>query len=74
MRSTPIFNGQVTQAVTNLLKDNFIHVCLLPSNTTDQLQPMDSSVNSPAKAFLKEKFEMWYADQVVEQLKGKDIE
>ena len=47
---------------------------------TDQLQPMDLSVNKPAKFFLKEKFEMWYmymymyADQVVEQLKGKNFE
>ena len=40
----------------------------------DQLQPMDLSVNKPAKVFLKEKLEMWYADQVVEQLKGKDTE
>ena len=30
-----------------------VHVCLLPPNTTDLLQPMDLSVNKPAKDFLR---------------------
>ena len=45
------FKGQITSAVAELLESNNIHVCLLPSNTTDQLQPMDLSVNKPAKDF-----------------------
>ena len=32
----------------------------MPANTTDQLQPLDISVNKPAKEFLKRKFEQWY--------------
>ena len=43
------FKGQVTSAVNSLLEANSIHVCLLPPNTTDQLQPLDISVNMPAK-------------------------
>jgi len=40
------FKGQVTPAVTKLLEDNNIHVCLLPPpNTTDKLQPMDLAIN-----------------------------
>ena len=41
---------------------------LLPPNTTDLLQPMDISVDKPAKAYLKNKFERWYAEQVMKQL------
>ena len=51
------FKGQITSAVTNLLEENNIHVCLLPPNTTDLLQLMDLSVNKSAKDFLKRCFE-----------------
>ena len=68
------FKGQITSSVTNLLEANNIHVCLLPLNTTDRLQPMDVSVNKPAKDFLKKQFEDWYSQQITKQLDGKDIE
>ncbi len=47
------FKGQVTPKMNSLLEANDIHVCLLPPNTTDLLQPMDLSVNKPAKEFLR---------------------
>ena len=50
------FKGQITSTVAELLESNNIHVCLLPPNTTDQLQSMDLSVNKPAKDFLKRCF------------------
>ena len=31
-------------------------------------------MNKPAKSFLEKQFEMWYSDQVTQQLKGQDIE
>lgn len=62
------FKGQVTPAISKLLEDNTIHVCLLPPNTTDKLQPMDLAVNKPAKDFLREKFQEWYSDQIWKQL------
>jgi hypothetical protein len=68
------FKGQITSTVNELLDSNNIHVCLLPPNTTDQLQPMDLSVNKPAKDFLKRCFEDWYAEQVTTQLDGTDTE
>ena len=68
------FKGQVTSVVTNLLEENNIHVCLLPANTTDRLQPMDLTVNKPAKDFLKRCFGDWYAEQIRTQLEGNDIE
>jgi hypothetical protein len=66
------FKGQVTTKINDLLEANDIHVCLLPPNTTDVLQPMDISVNKPAKDYLKRKFEEWYSDKVTEQLVDKD--
>ena len=45
------FKGQVTRRITDHLEAHNIHVCLLPPNTTDLLQPMDLSVNKPAKDF-----------------------
>ena len=43
--------GQITEKIDKLLGDNNIHVCLLPANTTDLLQPLDISVNKPTKTF-----------------------
>ena len=50
---TDKFKGQNTDAVFQLLGSNNIHVCLLPPNTTDRLQPTDLTVNKPAKEFIK---------------------
>lgn len=68
------FRGQVTDAVKGLLESHGIHMCLLPANTTDRLQPMDVAVNKPAKDFIKGRFEEWYTEQVVKQLNGKNME
>ena len=55
------FVGQIAKKVNGLLEENHLHVCLLPPNTTDLLQPMDISINKPIKSFLKDKFAHWYA-------------
>ena len=68
------FKGQITSSVTSLLEENNIHVCLLPPNTTDRLQPMDISVNKPAKDLLRRRFEDWYSQQITKQLQGNEIE
>ena len=68
------FKGQITSSVNTILELNNIHVCLLPPNTTDLLQPVDISVNKPAKEFLKRKFEQWYSEEVMDQLEGRDID
>ena len=47
------FKGKITNVVNSLLEANNIYVCLLPPNTTDCLQPMDVSINKPAKDFSK---------------------
>ena len=65
------FKRQITDNLPSLLDDHNIHHCLLPANTTNLLQPLDISVNKPAKQFLKNKFEKWYADQIIQQIQDR---
>ena len=68
------FKGQITKPFLDLFDAHNIHVCLLPAITTDRLQPMDISVNKPAKEYIKRQFDQWYSEQVLAQLRRKDIE
>ena len=62
------FKGQIRDQIVQLLSDNNVHVVLILPNCTDQLQPMDLSVNKPAKEFLRSKFSDWYSEQVRKQI------
>ena len=62
------FKGQVTASIFTLLEENNITIVLVPANCTDRLQPLDISVNKPAKSFLRSKLQDWYADKVCQQL------
>ena len=66
------FKGQITDQIVQLLSDNNVHVVLIPLNCTDQLLPMDLSVNKPAKEFLRSKFSDWYSEQVRQQIDDVD--
>ena len=61
------FSGQVTDNVLQLLDSNHIDTVFVPANCTDQLQPLDLSVNKSVKDILREKFELWYSEQIFEQ-------
>ena len=63
-----VFKGQCTEEVLKLLVDNNILYMLVPANTTDKLQPLDLSVNKPAKDFMKQKFQDWYGRIICKQL------
>ena len=70
-----IFDNFKTQCMFEVLKmldDNQIYVVLIPPNCTDRLQPLDLSVNKPAKDFLRSKFQTWYAQRVCSQFQGKN--
>ena len=62
------FKAQCTSTVLTLLDSHKINVALVPTNCIDHLQPLDLSVNKPAKEFLRKQFEGWYAKQVCSQL------
>ena len=61
------FKGQTTDAIFNLLTTNNVYYVIVPPNCTDKLQPLDVSVNKPAKDFLRHLFQMWYAEQICSQ-------
>ena len=55
------FKGQMTTRIMDLLESNNIQCVMVPPGCTDRLQPLDVSVNTAAKAFLKAEFQKWYA-------------
>ena len=56
------FKGQCVEIVFILLDDNNILYVIVPANCTDKLQPLDLSVNKPAKYFMRSKFQDWYSE------------
>ena len=56
------FKGQCTQEMFQLLQENNIMYVQVPSNCTDKCQPLDLSVNKPAKNYNKAKFQEWYGN------------
>ncbi len=62
------FKGQLTPKISQLLEENNVQSVLVPPSCIDRLQPLDVSVNRSAKAFLKSKFQSWYANEITEQL------
>lgn len=44
----------------------------MPGNCTDRLQPLDVSVNKPAKDFLRAEFQQWYSDKICDSIDGKN--
>lgn len=65
------FKGQCTESVFKLLDENNILYVLVPANCTDRLQPLDLSVNKPAKDFMKSQFQDWYGNIICKQLINK---
>ena len=68
------FKGQCQESVFNLLDENNIFYILIPPNTTDRLQPLDLSVNKPAKDFVRSQFQNWYANIICTQLESGEEE
>ena len=65
------FKAQTTSSLLKLLDSHNVDVVLLPANCTDKLQPLDLSINKPAKDFLHSIFQEWYAKELCSQLQGE---
>ena len=64
-----VFKGQMTCAVRELLNENHILLERVPANLTYLFQPLDvQGLNGHVKRFMKEKFTLWYSDQVIRAL------
>ena len=72
-----VFKGQCTSQVLKILEENSILFVTIPNNCTDRLQPLDLSVNKPAKDFVRARFQDWYGDKICKQLEkgvNEDVE
>ena len=63
-----MFKGQNNDIVLNLWKKHFCQVVIVPHNLTNKFQPLDITVNKPAKSFISNKYNEWFAEQVAKQL------
>jgi hypothetical protein len=62
------FSGHQSEALNEVLEENQILIVKVPSGCTDELQPLDLSVNKSCKSYLRSKFSTWYASEVEKQL------
>ena len=62
------FKGQDSDIVLNLCKKHFYQVVIVPHDLTNKFQSLDTTVNKPAKSFISNKYNEWFAEQVAKQL------
>ena len=62
------FKGQDNDEVAKICRENNCALIIFPHNLTNKFQPLDITVNKPAKSFIKDKYNMWYTEQVAKQL------
>ena len=68
-----VFKGHRVDEIASLLAEKHLLPVLVLNNCTDQLQPIDASVNKPLKDHLWNKFTAWCAERVNDQLK-RDVQ
>ena len=69
-----VFKGQKTLRMIDHTESNNCLVVFVLANMTNHFQPPDLAINWKAKQFLKEKFEVWYSNQVMKKLDaGEDV-
>ena len=62
------FKGQDSDIVLNLCKKHFYQVVIVPHDLTNKFQSLDTTLNKPAKSFISNKYNEWFAEQVAKQL------
>ena len=64
------FTGHRGEKIDELLENNNILAVKIRASCTDELQPMDLSINNPCTSSLRQNFSMWYAERVAEQIQS----
>ena len=62
------FKGQDNDILKEFCDKNFCEVAIAPHNLAYKFQPLDISVNKPAKAFISNKYNCWFSKQVSNRL------
>ena len=63
------FKGQENDKVAKLCCKNNCALIIVLHNLTNKFQLLDITVvNNPVKSFIKDKYNMWYTEQVAKQL------
>ena len=62
------FKGQDNDEVAKLCCKNNCALIIALHNLTNKFQPLDITVNKPAKSFVRDKYNMWYTEQLAKQL------
>ena len=62
------FRGQDNETIRDFLNDNGCVTKIVPHNMTNWFQPLDLSVNKPAKSFISNKYNEWFSNEVTAQI------
>ena len=63
-----VFKGQWTDKVKSLIEKHPGKVVPVPHNMTNYFQPLDLTVDQSCESFLRDKVQIWYAEQVQAQI------
>lgn len=68
------YKGQDNEKAAKPCRENNHVLITVSHNLTNKLQSLDITINKPARRFNKEKYNLWYTEQVTKQLgKVKDL-
>ena len=62
------FEGKDSDGILDLCEKHMCKVVILPHKLTNKFQPLDNTVNEPAKSFISNKYNDWFSKQASQQL------
>ena len=65
-------SGHQSEVLNKVLEENQIRIVKVPSGCTDELQPLDLSMNKSCKCYLRSKFITWYVSEVEQVIRVKN--
>ena len=68
--TTNTFKGQENHILKEFCSKNRCETVILPRSLTNKFQPLDITVNKAMKAFIQNRYNDWFSDQVARKLKA----